>query len=116
MTDLPPLSPEDEEQAPPASIFESIWSWIKRAGRRGDGEISLRKSLEEVIEEHETEAEPLVAEERVLLMNLLDFGEQRVGDVAVPLADVKAVEIGINMEDLGQVFSKIMHSDRKSVV
>lgn len=110
MTDLPSTSPADGATARSRSLFESAWGWIKKAGRKGNGGTSLRKSLEDVIEEHESEVEPLIAEERVLLMNLLDFGEQRVGDVAVPLADVKAVEIGIGMDELARVFSKIMHS------
>jgi CBS domain containing-hemolysin-like protein len=86
--------------------------WLRKLGRKRNGVQSLRESLEEVIEEHDanTDAEPLIAEERTLLLNLLEFGERRVGDVVVPLADIEAVEIDTNLEDLARYFTTVMHS------
>lgn len=112
MTD-PTVSTNEEDQTPEdQSWVSTCFSWLRRFGRKRDGSQSLRESLEEVIEEHDAdgEAEPLVAEERTLLLNLLEFGERRVGDVVVPLADIDAVEIDTSPEDLARLFTNVMHS------
>lgn len=102
----------DDSKPVRPSFFRICVDKLRSLGRKRNGGTSLRESLEEVIEEHGagTEAETLGAEERTLLMNLLEFGEQRVGDVVVPLADVDAVEIGTSLEELAQLFSTVMHS------
>lgn len=110
MPDHPFVSSSDGGPSSQGSFVGKCKYWLRNLGRKRNGGASLRESLEEVIEEHEADVQPLVAEERVMLMNLLDFGEQKVGDVAVPLADIKAVEISISMEELARVFSQIMHS------
>ncbi|NQV19898.1 MAG: HlyC/CorC family transporter [Rhodospirillales bacterium] len=110
MPDHPFVSSSDGGTSSQGSFAGKCKYWLRNLGRKRNGGASLRESLEEVIEEHEADVQPLVAEERVMLMNLLDFGEQKVGDVAVPLADIKAVEISISMEELARVFSQIMHS------
>lgn len=94
------------------SFFQACFGRLRNLGRKRNGGATLRESLEEVIEEHgsDTESETLGAEERTLLMNLLEFGEQRVGDVVVPLADVDAVEIGTSLDELAKLFSSVMHS------
>lgn len=110
MTDHSSVSSSDREISAQSSIAEKCKYWFRNLGRKRNGGASLRESLEEVIEEHETDAQPWVAEERVMLMNLLDLGEQKVGDVAVPLVDIKAVEISISMEELARTFRQVMHS------
>jgi len=112
MTD-PTVSTDEEDQTPEdQSWVSTCFNWLRRFGRKRNGSQSLRESLEEVIEEHDAdgEAEPLVAEERTLLLNLLEFGERRVGDVVVPLADIDAVEIDTSSEDLARFFTNVMHS------
>ncbi len=105
------MDPEQGDGQPAAiSMTQRCWDWLRRLGRKRNGGATLRESLEEVIEEHETDAEPLVAEERALLLNLLEFGERRVGDVAVPLADIDAVDIGTDMDELIRFFRDVMHS------
>jgi CBS domain containing-hemolysin-like protein len=52
----------------------------------------MRERLEEVIEESERENPALSEQERLMLANLLEFGELRVDDVMVPRADIVAVE------------------------
>ncbi len=112
MTD-PLVTSEDEREEPDqTSILVACIGWLRKLERKRNGAQSLRESLEEVIEEHDadTDTEPLIAEERTLLLNLLEFGERRVGDVVVPLADIEAVEIDTNLEDLARYFTTVMHS------
>jgi magnesium and cobalt transporter len=76
-------------------------------GRHGD---SIRQSLEEVIEESERQNPALARRERVMLANLLKFGELRVDDVKVPRADIVAVEESITICELMAKFREAQHS------
>src|SRR5215470_18107814 len=71
---------------------------------------AIRESLEEVIEESERESPALSAQERVLLGNLLKFGELKVRDVMVPRAEIVAVDEGIGLADLLKLFREAQHS------
>ena len=53
---------------------------------------AMRESLEEVIEESERKEPALSQQERVMLANLLAFGELKVSDVMVPRAEIVAVD------------------------
>lgn len=79
-------------------------------GMGGNGDHTLRDSLEEVIEEHDDTRRSLTEEERHMLINILSFGELRVEDVMVPRADVVAVEEGATLEELFQLYSQSSHS------
>jgi CBS domain containing-hemolysin-like protein len=71
---------------------------------------AIRESLEEVIEESERESAALSAQERVMLGNLLRFGELKVRDVMVPRAEIIAVDEGIGLADLLMLFREAQHS------
>jgi hemolysin (HlyC) family protein len=71
---------------------------------------SLRESLEDVIEQHETAAGDITPEERSMLLNILDFGELRVDDVMVPRADIVAIEETSPLEHVISVFQEAGHS------
>jgi len=76
-----------------------------------DGEAAaMRESLEEVIVESERESPALSAQERVMLGNLLKFGELKVRDVMVPRAEIIAVDESINLADLLMLFGEAQHS------
>ncbi len=76
-----------------------------------DGEtVAMRESLEEVIEESDRESPALSAQERVMLSNLLKFGELKVRDVMVPRAEIIAVDESINLADLLMLFREAQHS------
>jgi len=77
---------------------------------RGSGEQSIRESLEEVIEESERRAQVLTPQERLMLANLLKFGELRVDDVMVPRADIVAVEEKTPLPQLIADFRAAQHS------
>lgn len=89
-------------------------SWLKTLFRKlkGGGDASLRESLEEVIEEHEGagDEEPLGAEGREMLMNVLTYNEQRADDIMVPRADIGAFEISGSFSDLVETFREDGHS------
>jgi magnesium and cobalt transporter len=71
---------------------------------------AIRESLEEVIEESERESPDLSAQERVLMGNLLRFGDLKVADVMVPRAEIIAVDEGIGLSDLLKLFREAQHS------
>jgi len=71
---------------------------------------AIRESLEEVIEESERESPDLSAQERVLMGNLLRFGDLKVADVMVPRAEVIAVDEGIGLSELLKLFREAQHS------
>jgi len=78
---------------------------------RGDqGTAAMRESLEEVIEESERESPSLSAQERIMLANLLRFGELRVGDVMVQRTDIVAVEESASLMELVVRFREAQHS------
>src|SRR3954470_1791901 len=72
--------------------------------------VAMRESLEEVIEESERESPALSAQERVMLGNLLKFGELKVRDVMVPRAEIVAVDETIGLAELLTIFRVAQHS------
>jgi hemolysin (HlyC) family protein len=78
---------------------------------RGDHSAqSIRESLEEVIEESDRQSPALSPQERVMLANLLKFGELRVDDVMVPRGDIVGVEEMSPLNDLVVRFREAQHS------
>jgi len=71
---------------------------------------AMRVSLEEVIEESDRESPALSAQERVMLGNLLKFGELKVRDVMVPRAEIVAVDETIGLAELLKTFREAQHS------
>jgi magnesium and cobalt transporter len=71
---------------------------------------AIRESLEEVIEESDRESPALSAQERVMLGNLLNFGELKLADVMVPRAEIVAVDETIALSDLLKLFHEAQHS------
>jgi magnesium and cobalt transporter len=87
---------------------------LKRLMRRLRGETAssaaMRESLEEVIEESERKEPALSQQERVMLANLLGFGELKVSDVMVPRAQILAVDEDTPMSELVALFREAKHS------
>lgn len=78
-----------------------------------ENEPTLRDQIEEAIEEHEgepAEAGDLSPIERQMVRNLLHFGERNVGDVAVPRADIIAIEESASFDALVALFAEAGHS------
>jgi CBS domain containing-hemolysin-like protein len=71
---------------------------------------AIRESLEEVIEESERQSPALSQQERVMMTNLLAFGELQVRDVMVPRAEIVAVEENMALPELITLFRAGKHS------
>ncbi len=105
-------SPAKEDDEPPR-----IWRSIKALLFGDEEDNSLRAKLEEVIDEHESEngtgeeaSSDLSPVEREMLRNLLHFSDNRVDDIAVPRADVIAIEESAPFCRFVEIFSEHGHS------
>ncbi|MDE2465387.1 MAG: HlyC/CorC family transporter [Alphaproteobacteria bacterium] len=78
--------------------------------RGGSAGKTIRESLEQAIEQVGRDDDALSPQERLMLANLLKFGELRVDDVMVPRADIVAVEEGITLNELLAAFREAQHS------
>jgi magnesium and cobalt transporter len=82
------------------SFLNGARSWFKaKIGAKND--VSLKETIEEIIEEHEGEADDrLEPEERVMLHNVLSFGDTKVSDIMVPRTDISAVPVDVTLAEL----------------
>lgn len=101
--EVPPSEPaEEHSRSESEGALSSALGWLKSA-LKPRKDTSLRSVIEEVIEEHGEELEHSAAitpEEKVMLRNLLAFGELTVLDVMVPRTDIIAIEQDMNLEEL----------------
>lgn len=90
----------------------TVWQKLVRAlqGDRAADQAAMRDSIEEVIEESDRQSPDLSQAERVMLANLLKFGELRLKDVMVPRAAIIAVDETVSMNELVQLFREAQHS------
>ena len=93
----------------------SIWRGLRTLIFGGAHEESLRDQLEEAIDRHEDDPGPdakgdLTPLDRLMVRNLLHFGERDAGDVGVPRADIIAVEENTTFAHLVQIFADAGHS------
>ncbi|MCE2927692.1 MAG: hemolysin family protein [Rickettsiales bacterium] len=83
-----------------SGTYSSLRLWIRTlfGGRQ---EATLKEVLDEVIEEHEEHSEErLEPEEKVMLHNVLSFGDTQVHDIMVPRTDIESVPIDIPLPAL----------------
>jgi len=71
---------------------------------------AIRESLEEMIEESDRTEPELSQQERVMLGNLLSFGELKVSDVMVPRAQIVAADEETPLAELMSLFREAKHS------
>jgi CBS domain containing-hemolysin-like protein len=90
-----------------------LWRGMRHLIFGGDSEPTLREEIEEAIDEAE-ESRPIAGDlsptERQMLRNLLHFGEQTAGEIAVTRGDIMAVPSGISFDDLVRAFTDAGHS------
>ena len=117
--DSPSGTKEADSSGGSAGEGGSIWRGIKSLLFGNDSEHTLRRELEEAIDEYDEEAseEPgqrvkgdLSPLERQMLRNLLHFSEHTVDDVAMPRADIIAIEESASFADLVALFTEAGHS------
>ena len=90
-----------------------LWRGMRSLIFGGDREPNLRDQIEDAIDEaEETSPEPgdLTSQERVMLRNLLHFGDQTAGEIAVTRGDIVAVPDSIGFEALEDKFAEAGHS------
>ncbi len=76
----------------------------------GEDREDVREIIEEALENEESTARSFSPPERLMLGNLLRFGELRVEDVMVPRAGIIAIENTATLGELLQVFQEAGHS------
>jgi len=113
-------SPKDGNASKEAdsSSEGGLWSGIKSLLFGENAETSLRRELEEALDEYDEEEQEdhppvkgdLSAIERQMLRNLLHFSEHTVDDVAVPRSDIIAIEEKASFADLAALFAEAGHS------
>src|SRR6266550_192511 len=94
----------------PRPLLGEIAARLAQAVRGLRKDSTMRESLEEVIEESERETQDLSSQERLMLANLLTFGELSVSDVMVPRADIVAVEEQTPFAEAVALFREAKHS------
>ena len=97
-----------------------IWQGLKALLFKSDHEPSLREQLEEAIDEHEGDGDDDVRTganagdlsriEREMLRNLLHFSEHTADDVAVPRADIVAINEEASFDELVAMICEHGHS------
>jgi CBS domain containing-hemolysin-like protein len=88
-------------------------SWLQRmaASLGFTSGVSLRETLETAIQEMGAEDDQsLSQQERLMLLNVLEFGETKVSEVMIPRADIVAVEENQTVAELLNLFARIGHS------
>ena len=123
------MNKEPSEQSKPANGTNStvrdnddeepgrIWRSLKALLFGDHEDNSLRAQIEEVLDGHEGEnvshsddKNDLSPLELEMLRNMLHFSEHRVDDIAVPRADIIAIEESAPFSDYVNLFSKHGHS------
>ncbi|RME66977.1 MAG: HlyC/CorC family transporter [Alphaproteobacteria bacterium] len=102
----------DAAQAPAAPRRGGFVDWLRGKLRR-DGGPSLRRSLEDALEEHveaSARTDDIGGEELAMLRNLLSNGRLRLDEVMVPRADIVAFAQDDSFEDLVALFAEAAHS------
>ena len=104
---------QNREEEEPGRIWRSLKALL--FGNTDDN--SLRAQIEEVIDDHESDAETdangkadISSLELEMLRNMLHFSEHRVDDIAVPRADIIAIEESSPFGDFVDIFSEHGHS------
>ncbi len=90
-----------------------LWRAARALIFGGDREPTLRDQIEDAIDEaDESSPEPgdLSSQERVMLRNLLHFGDRTAGEVAVTRGDIVAVPDTISFDQLEAAFAEAGHS------
>jgi magnesium and cobalt transporter len=106
-----PASTEMDAATPAARpLLSDLAARLASAVKGFRRESQIHESLEEVIEESDRETQDLSSQERMMLANLLRFGEISIADVMVPRADIVAVEEKTSLAELVALFREAQHS------
>ena len=98
-------TPADETK--PHGFFRGLLRGT-RFGRNSDS--SLRETFEELIEQHEENEPPVDPVARAMLDKVLTVGALTVSDVMVPRADITAVDVSIERNEILKLLVEESHS------
>lgn len=110
MSESSPSRSSRSEGTGGSSPLQGLRNWLRslRRGRNGD---TLRETIEELIEETETEDDaPITEDESALLRNILQLRNLTAYDVMVPRVDIAAVPVDIELAELVRIMSTKGHS------
>ena len=89
--------------------WQHTWRAVRARWKGSSNEVALREAVEELIEESATESGVPTAE-RMLLANILRLRERKVADCMVPRADIIAVDVDADMQQLIDLMTEHAHS------
>ncbi len=105
------MRPLPRRDGPPPSLLDGLLRRLRELALGPEQEGSLRRTLEEIIEETEGGAQRLLSEEeRALVQRALAFGELEVADIMVPRSDIKAVPVDASLAEVVAAMREAGHS------
>jgi magnesium and cobalt transporter len=108
MSDSP--RPEVSDQSRHERSFSRLWSLLRLIRRPRSGD-SLRETIDEMIEEPSADGpDPLSAQERVLIGNILKVHDRTAADVMVPRVDIVALDVETSFPEVIKFMVEQGHS------
>ena len=105
----PPKS-EVGDQPEHERSFPRLWNFLRRIRRPRNGD-SLRETIDEMIEEPSADGpDPLSAQERVLIGNILKVHDRTAADVMVPRVDIVALDVETSFPEVVKFMVEQGHS------
>ena len=92
------------------SIYGALKEFFQRIIRPRNGDNTVRGTLEELIEEHPDAETPIDDEQRILLENILNLRDRMISNVMVPRADIVAINVKAQLEEIVSVINEEAHS------
>lgn len=89
------------------SVLREMWRLLRRPRTSA---ASVRGTLEELAEQHDTDDSPIDPTERLILENTLRLRRQTVEDVMVPRIDIAAVDVDLSVPEVVQRIAETHHS------
>ncbi len=89
------------------SMLRDMWRLMRRPRNAAQ---SVRDTLEELAEQHDTDEGPIDPTERLLLENTLRLRRQTVEDVMVPRIDIAAVDVNLCVPEVVKRIGETHHS------
>lgn len=103
------LTQTPNEGEEPRAWWRRVWSAARRRWSGHRKEDALREAVEELIEESAQES-GVPAPERLLLANILKLRERTVLDCMVPRADIVAIDVDSDLDELVERMAEHAHS------
>ncbi len=100
----------DSHSSPSFQLKKTLVERLLNFGFLKNEDETNPNNLKNLIEQHEEEQGELDEESKLLLRNLLAFGDLKVNDVMIPRADIIAVSLSSSIDQIIKVFQKESHS------